>query len=120
MQNRAFLKRPFFIVALFGLAAVWLLATWRLPAQANPGPESVDLLYFTATGLNNAVQLDWATASEFNTAGFMIERSLDAAGPYTVLDDIGFIPSEGGGIIGAVYEATDYTAVNGTTYWYQL
>ena len=120
MQNRSFLNRPFLLASMFGVAAVWLLFTLRLPAQANPGPEAVDLLYFTATGLDNAVLLEWATASEFNTNGFMLERSLDAAGPYTILDDIGFIPGEGSGIMGAVYDATDWTAVNGTTYWYQL
>jgi hypothetical protein len=119
-QNRAFLKRPFLLAVLFGVAAVWMLSTLRLPAQANPGPEAVDLLYFTATGLDGAVQLDWATASEFNTNGFMLERSLSAGGPYTILDDIGFIPGEGSGVMGAVYQAIDETAVNGTTYWYRL
>ena len=37
----------------------------------------VEMLFFTAKPTNEAVQLDWATASELDNEGFEIEKSLD-------------------------------------------
>jgi hypothetical protein len=108
---------PLPLVLLFLCA--WLVWPGSRPAEARPG-RNIVLLYFIATGQDSAVLLEWATASEFETAGFMLERAVSAEGPYTVLDGIGFIPSEGSGIVGAEYEATDTAANNGTTYWYRL
>jgi hypothetical protein len=114
-----YLRRPFWPLLLVLLLCAWFFLPGSRPAQARPR-HNIVLLYFTATGQNNAVLLEWATASEFETAGFLIERALSAEGPYSVLDGVGFIPSEGSGIVGAEYEATDTAASNGTTYWYRL
>lgn len=122
MDSKQLFNRPvFFICSLVALALLWLLAAVQPAVKANQAvPDNVELLYFQATGLNNAVLLEWATASEFNASGFMIERALNPDGPYSLLLEIGFIPAEGSGVTGAEYEATDNTAVNGTTYWYNL
>lgn len=101
------------------IAAVWFSANHSQAVQAAPR-RNIVLLYFTATGQNNAVLLEWATASEFETAGFQIERALNPNGPFTILSNIPFIPAEGDGIIGAEYEATDTAVSNGTTYYYNL
>ena len=42
-----------------------------IPGSALP----VELTSFTATGLNNEIELAWATATEINNYGFDIERS---------------------------------------------
>jgi hypothetical protein len=104
---------PFWL-GLLATTAFFLLGT------ATAQPTAVVLLYYQGMGLDNAVLLEWGTATEFNTAGFRLERAPNANGPYVFLNEIGFIMAEGEGIIGAEYEATDYTAVNGTTYWYKL
>jgi hypothetical protein len=119
LKNR-FLHRPFWplffvLISILG----WFILPVGRAAQAHPG-RNIVLLYFTATGQNNAVLLQWATATELNTAGFLLERALSADGNYATLNNIPFIVAEGSAIMGAEYEATDDTAVNGTTYWYRL
>ncbi|WP_420458392.1 lamin tail domain-containing protein [Neolewinella sp.] len=52
----------------------------------------VELLYFTATSMQRAVRLDWATASEQDNAGFVLERS--KAG--RVFTEIGRMPAGDG------------------------
>jgi hypothetical protein len=82
---------------------------------------AVTLLYFRGIGQDNAVLLEWATGTEFNTAGFRLTRASDESGQYQALDQIGFIPAEGDGLVGADYEAIDDDNVmNGLVYWYEL
>jgi hypothetical protein len=82
---------------------------------------AVTLLYFRGVGQDNAVLLEWATGTEFDTAGFRVTRANEENGQYQVLAQIGFIPSEGDGLVGAEYEAVDSEDVtNGTVYWYKL
>jgi hypothetical protein len=86
-------------------------------------PTVVTLLYFRGNGLDNGIRLEWATGTEFDTAGFRLERSAASSGPYTILDDIGFVPSDAppDGLSGAEYVALDESSItNGTTYWYRL
>ena len=52
----------------------------------------VELLYFNAAPLQRAVRLDWATASEQDNAGFVLERS--KAGD--VFTEIGWVPAGDG------------------------
>ena len=44
-------------------------------SSVNPLP--VSMLFFNARNMNGDVQLNWATASETNNKGFMMERSMD-------------------------------------------
>lgn len=81
-------------------------------------PTNVGLLYFEATPLNNAVYLEWETATEVGTAGFIIKRGTDNT--FVALENIGFIYAEGGPSVGYLYTAEDDTAVNGQTYTYKL
>jgi hypothetical protein len=93
-----------------------------LPTTVKALPQrAITLLFFRGTGQNNAVWLEWETSTEFETAGFIIQRANSQSGPYTDLGEIGFVPAEGDGIVGAYYEATDTdNIVNGQTYWYIL
>ncbi len=88
---------------------------------AAPAKGAVTLIYFRGAGLNGAVKLDWATGTEFNTAGFFIRRSENESGVFNDLNEIGFVPAEGDGVIGAEYSVVDNSTVeNGRTYWYLL
>jgi hypothetical protein len=65
--------------------------------------------------------LRWATGTEYETAGFRLERADSLNGTYEALEQIGFIPAEGSGLMGAEYEATDAdNVVDGQAYWYVL
>lgn len=99
-----------------------LLAITILPNRADALPtQAITLLYFRGTGMNNAILIEWGTATEFETAGFILQRANSQSGPYNNLDEIGFIPGEGDGIIGADYTVTDTMNINnGQTYWYIL
>lgn len=112
------LKRFFLIVVL--LFGSWLVWTSGLAAQTEEdGPVNVGLLYFTAAIQADGVRLDWGTATELDTAGFIIQRSPDGTN-FTTLNGIGFISSTGGVATGAAYSAVDTTAVTGQTYTYKL
>lgn len=95
-----------------------LLALGLMIPGANAAPATnVGLTRFEAIPLDNAVQIEWETATEVGTAGFFLKRDGD------YLEDAGgklFFPGEGEVAIGADYEHLDNTAVNGTTYTYEL
>jgi hypothetical protein len=112
------MKLPF--PQLFFLVFSTALAGGPVYSIEGSGPTAVVLLYFRGTGVENGAFLEWETATEFGTAGFMLERAGSAQGPFTPLVEIGLIPAEGDGITGARYTATDTTAVAGHTYWYIL
>ena len=106
-------------ILLFGLFVILLFPALVVAID----PTVVTLLYFRGNGLDSAVHLEWATGTEFDTVGFWIERSNSSAGPYALLTDIGFVPSEAppDGLSGAEYDVIDDNgAINGNTYWYRL
>ncbi len=102
-----------------------------LGIQAAP-PQSVGLISFEATILESGVQLEWETATELDTAGFIVKRA-DNGGTFISLPDIGvpgftdadgnpagFIISEGGPAEGATYQELDQTVLAGNSYTYKL
>jgi hypothetical protein len=100
------------------IAATLLLVSTEAFGEAQ---RAVSLLYFRGTGLEKAVSLEWATASELDTAGYRLERANAAEGPFQNLGQIGIVPARGDSLQGADYYATDRDSVqNGTKYWYRL
>ena len=80
---------------------------------------AVELVSFTAVGLDGAVDLEWATGSEIDNLGFHLYRSLSEAGPYERIT-ASLIPGLGSSPEGARYGYRDVGRVNGVTYHYQL
>lgn len=77
----------------------------------------LQLLSFTATAITNGARLAWATANEYNSKGFTIERSLDG----TNFSAIGSAASKAGPSGGNyTYAYTDNGLLNGFTYYYRL
>ncbi|RQO31810.1 hypothetical protein DBR32_07670 [Taibaiella sp. KBW10] len=81
---------------------------------ANPvftiaAPLPVSLSSFTATPLNNAVVLNWITATEKNNAGFEVERSTDGK-EWTALD---FVKGMGASTQSTPYAYTDISPLKG-------
>ena len=112
------MKRFFLIMVV--IMGSWLVWTSSLAAQdGEEGPVNVGLLYFTATIQADGVRLDWGTATELNTAGFIIQRS-SGSSSFETLNDIGIVSGTGGVATGATYSELDTTAVIGQTYSYKL
>ena len=85
---------PFFVGATTPLPVEWL----GLDARA------------TGSG---TVELDWATATEQDNAGFTVERSADAA----LFEAIGWVPGAGDSQSQLDYGFTDHTPLPGTSYY---
>lgn len=103
------------------LLAGLIILVGRQPAMAAPlaAPNGITLSYFRLLPQTDAVVVSWGTASEPDTAGFLIQRASSAAGAYSD-PGIEFIEAEGDALSGSDYTATDSSAVSGQTYWYRL
>ncbi len=112
------MKRFILVVLIFiGSGLLW---NSQLAAQdEEEDPVNVGLLSFTAAIQADGVRLDWETATELNTAGFIIQRSSDGTN-FVTLNDIGLVTATGGVATGATYSEVDTTAVSGQTYTYKL
>ena len=92
-------------------------------ARSDKAQAAVSLLYFRGQHDGNSVLLEWATATELDTAYFYLERAEAEAGPFQMLGAIGLVPSDAppDGLSGAVYERRDNDdIVPNTPYWYVL
>jgi len=76
----------------------------------------VELTSFTAALLDEAVLLNWSTATEINNQGFDIQRKSNSE---VVWEKIGFVPGFGTTTEPRTYSFTDETITNGT-YSYRL
>lgn len=73
----------------------------------------VELLWFTAEPLSHVVQLDWATASERENAGFVVERSTDLE----EWSAIGALPGAGNSQSVLEYQLVDPAPMHGVNYY---
>jgi hypothetical protein len=114
--------------ALAMLTAVLLFTAVAATTTHALPPHNVELVSFTATALSNGVRLSWETATEFETAGYILQR--EEEGEFVDLLELydangqpyqdGIIDAMGSPTVGAIYVADDRTAVSGQTYTYQL
>ncbi len=80
----------------------------------------VELTSFTASLINNNIELNWITASELNNSGFEIQRAsfrLNETTPLQEWNRIGFV--EGNGTVSEFnfYEFVDDNPLNGKSYY---
>lgn len=94
-------------------------AGFDMGADEYSGPTFVELVRFDAMFQDFAIYIQWETASEIDTEGFHVVRSLSEEGDYERIT-AELIPGEGDAIQGASYEFVDENIELGTTYWYQL
>ncbi len=66
-----------------------------------------------------SVLVEWTTASELDTAGFNLYRSLAAAGPFEKVNP-SLIPTNGDPLTGGDYQYEDKSVQPGMVYFYQL
>jgi hypothetical protein len=101
-------------------------AAWMLPPQ-NPTrnisnlvfcgqPFPITLASFTAQAYRGTVSINWTTATEINTAGFLVYRSSTADAPQVKIAG-NLIAAEGSGVSGASYGITDTPRYGTYYYW---
>jgi len=91
--------------------AVDAFSVWTLAMLVVPLP--VELFSFTATRLENKVELDWATAGEERNKGFSVERK-------TAFEDwtaIGFVDGNGTTTDFSYYDFIDWFPETGNNYY---
>lgn len=97
------------------------LQSWglRVCPAGYSSPLPVEWLSFEATARENlsVISLDWATAAEFNNAGFHIERKAEAETEFTPLE---WVDTKGNGGVSQRYQWSDRTAQRGLRYYYRL
>ncbi len=94
-------------------------------AIASTGDNSlpVELSFFSAAAHPLGIELTWTTQSEVNNAGFIIERSGNEEGPFTVIasyETDSTLLGQGTSSLGKSYRFLDSKINNGGTYWYKL
>jgi hypothetical protein len=100
------------------LSCIFLLLTLSQPQSVN-AQSAVTLVTLSAYWQDaNSVIISWETATEFDNAGFYINRSDAQPGPYYRFSE--FIPTQSDGISGALYAWIDTNAVQGGNYYYKL
>lgn len=77
--------------------------------------QSITASYLATQG----VQIEWTTASEWNSLGFHVYRSTDPNGPYEKLT-VSVIPNQGNSSSGSEYLYIDSDARAGVSYWYRI
>lgn len=86
-------------------------------ASDNNTSLPVELTKFTLTPINNEYfNLNWETASEFNNAGFYIQRNTDI----TPFEDIGWVVGNGTTTSLHEYNFADHDVLPNTLYYYRL
>jgi hypothetical protein len=91
--------------------SIWEMMVMGSASNANLFPVSVTV--FTASQASSANLLDWTTNTEFNNAGFSIERSNDAIN-FSV---IGWVSAHNAGSVITRYSFTDKQAFPGKNYY---
>ena len=92
-----------------------ILALFIIPISVYA---AVTLKYFrVGQATASSVQLEWETATEIDTAAFILSRSDARDGKYQTLETI---PAEGDAVTGKHYQYVDANVQPGMTYWYKL
>jgi hypothetical protein len=73
----------------------------------------IELIYFTGESVNGLINLTWASGSEFNCAGYAIDRSTDAS----TWINIGYVEGAGNSQQIERYLFTDRSPVKGVSYY---
>ena len=82
-------------------------------------PTLIEFIALEASGMGTEILITWETASEIDTAGYHISRSISESGPYEQINE-SLIPAKGSPTQGASYKFVDRNVEPGKTYYYKL
>lgn len=101
------------------IAVAFMMVLIFIGSLVIPVFAAVTLVRFEIVTIsNNAISLEWETATEYNNLGFFIVRSNSEGGDYVPISD--FIPAEGSAVNGSFYQFEDSTITAGQIYYYKL
>ncbi len=104
-------------------SGVTAFSEFSIASNSSDNSLPVELTSFAALALDGAVKLTWTTQSEINNQGFVLERAVDAEGPFqeiaSYLTDSRLL-GQGNSNRPVDYEYLDEAVVNGITYFYRL
>jgi hypothetical protein len=92
----------------YGIREIQVMGT-----TSSTGLFPVSVTAFNAEQISINNQLSWTTVTEFNNAGFAVERSADAAN----FTSIGWLAANNGGTVANNYSFTDKQALPGKNYY---
>jgi hypothetical protein len=98
---------------LNGFALTGSSSNWVVSAA----PSAVEMCSFTAISQPGQVEISWSTASELNSANWLVERSNAPDNGYLTL---GKLPASGNASNGSQYSFVDHQAEVGVTYYYKI
>jgi hypothetical protein len=91
----------------------------KLTPDLSAEATKIDLASFTATPLNRAIIVEWATETETDNAGFNIYRADSENGNYLKINS-SLISAKGSSTQGASYRFEDTAVRNRKTFYYKL
>jgi len=86
---------------------------WTLASISDENPLPIELIHFDALVQNDVVLTHWSTTSEWNNAGFDVERSADGSS----FTSIGQVPGAGNSTQQLWYELVDHSPLPGLSYY---
>jgi hypothetical protein len=111
MALLSLLRRKFLAIACLLALALGLMSV------ASAGAEVYLILFRTVLTSAGQINVEWATATERDTTGFRLSRSLEATSGFMV---IAIVPAQGDAVTGASYSYLDTSVVRNTRYYYLL
>ncbi len=108
---------------LYTNANLTSFSEFGIGANSSDNSLPVELTAFAANAGDGMVELNWATSSELENVGFIIERAMGENGVYEEIasyktDDA--LKGQGNSSVAKEYAYTDYSAMNGQVYHYRL
>ncbi|HEY7698989.1 MAG TPA: hypothetical protein VIE88_11270, partial [Vicinamibacteria bacterium] len=123
MTTGAYTQTPFEGLIKTDILLFQYCADITLNAQtfsfAVPTPTAVELVSFSARGVDSGVELTWETGSELSNLGFHLYRATSPGGPFERITSRP-TPGLGSSPSGARYRHLDSGLSNGETYFYEL
>jgi hypothetical protein len=92
---------------------------YNIGNEEEPAPTAVDLISFTATGLDEEVLVEWETAQEVDNLGFNLYRSTELGGSYSKLNRR-LMPGLLSSVTGKLYTYVDEDVTRSVLYYYML
>jgi hypothetical protein len=107
------------VIGMVTLLGLYAGGTVSDATFAHNDPTSVTLDWVDAIPGTAQVEVQWATTTELDTAGFNVLRSTSESGPWEQAND-DLIVARGEDMGGAQYSFVDTGLAGGVTYYYML
>jgi hypothetical protein len=112
-------RRRLIVIGMVALLGLYAGGTVSDATFAHNDPTAVTLDWVDAIPGTAQVEVQWATTTELDTAGFNVLRSTSESGPWEQANDY-LIVAQGNNTGGAEYSFPDVGLTGGIKYYYML